>query len=780
MRDCCRIGTVLVMAMVLSFSAWVVRAQDDADKAAKKGAKKPAAAKPKAGEKAQKAEKAEKKKTEPKSAKEMAPTDENIEVQAVLASQPEKPQDLVEAAMLLARLDRPDLAKDYLRKILAAKLDRPALIALAEVFERQERTQGVFREMAFRRDLAPEGAQLAESIRLAKLQHAEDPARLAGFIKDLANPQTQERGIAGLGASGVAAVGPLLAVLADPARAAEHEVARNVLAQFNTFSMRPLLAALESPDAKLQIQVIQVLAQIGDPQAGVYLLGAALSEKSPAEVRAAADTAAKQLYRNGALSRQSMAHLLQQQAKLYFDRRQPMTELAAGVAEMWTWDAAAKKLQHKATPVDEISRRMALRLARDAWRVTPDDPSAQMLYCLSLLEEAAYQPGSDKPPTGPNALIAEATALKIDVLERALALGMELERSAIVFSAAQLLARPEAEPLLYRSAQPAPLVRTLHYGDPHARMAALQAIMKIHPKKPYAGASYVPEALAYFASCAERRRVLMGCPHSQEARRLDGLLAGLGYQTDVVANGRELIRLATTVSGYELVLVDDVLEDPSTEILLQSLRRDGRSAMLPVGVLARGDDEARDRRRIGDDRRAEVFVRPHTAEDIKAISRRLVLLAGPEFLPIAQRRAYAVQAVDWIVELGGNPQDRKIYDLRTLQEVLIAAMRVPELETKAAVALARQGSPEAQRTLVDAASRPTAPLAMRKAALDGFREAVRQYGILLTTDQIRAQYARYNQLKDVDETSRKISGAILDCIETPSQLVEKTELRPRP
>jgi hypothetical protein len=79
------------------------------------------------------------------------------------------------------------------------------------------------------------------------------------------------------------------------------------------------------------------------------------------------------------------------------------------------------------------------------------------------------------------------------------------------------------------------------------------------------------------------------------------------------------------------------------------------------------------------------------------------------------------------------------------------------------------GTAESQRALADLASRGTAPLGDRVAALSAFRQSTEKYGILLTIPQIRLQYDRYNQSASQDAATQKILGLILDCIEAPTQ-----------
>ncbi len=79
-------------------------------------------------------------------------------------------------------------------------------------------------------------------------------------------------------------------------------------------------------------------------------------------------------------------------------------------------------------------------------------------------------------------------------------------------------------------------------------------------------------------------------------------------------------------------------------------------------------------------------------------------------------------------------------------------------------------SAESQRALVEAASSLTLPLDFRRAAAKAFRQNTEKHGILLTTNEIRQQYRRYNESEKLDAGTQHVLGLILDCIEAPSRI----------
>jgi len=63
----------------------------------------------------------------------------------------------------------------------------------------------------------------------------------------------------------------------------------------------------------------------------------------------------------------------------------------------------------------------------------------------------------------------------------------------------------------------------------------------------------------------------------------------------------------------------------------------------------------------------------------------------------------------------------------------------------------------------------------RRAAVEGFAAAVKQHGVLLTTDEIRLQYGRYNSSANATKEVQAIFGAMLDAIESKTPRVAKSQ-----
>ena len=252
--------------------------------------------------------------------------------------------------------------------------------------------------MAGQAALQPEAKQLANAAMAALGARLQDPKRIAGLIQQLQDPSEDKRlrAMVGLQEAGSAAVGPLLSVLADPARAAEHANVRAVLAEMGRTARGPLVAVVEGADPKLAVEAIRVLGAMKDSSAAYCLLKPCYWANSPAAVRATAELELQRLTGN-VPTRAKAVRLLTDAARAYFDRRQPVEGVVDGKVELWRWDEHQRRCVARSVTPEEAARTLAARWASDAYAIAPDDPQVRLLYLATMLEAAAYRKGLDRP-----------------------------------------------------------------------------------------------------------------------------------------------------------------------------------------------------------------------------------------------------------------------------------------------------------------------------------------------------------------------------------------------
>ena len=452
-----------------------------------------------------------------------------------------------------------------------------------------------------------------------------------------------------------------------------------------------------------------------------------------------------------------------------------------GRTEVWFWDEGRKAPVSKEYSADGARLMRAVRFARQAFGLAPEDPQVRLICLATALEAEAYQNGLDKPPsTDKNSAAAWAAEFDTKTLERLLCYAIEHHHIPVAAVAARLLGRrPGAESLLHSGAGLSPLVSATRHPDRRLRLAAAEAIVEMRPAGPFPGSSYVVQALRHLAATRGTSRALIGGPRADESRRIAGYLAKLGYDADLAAFGQDVIRMGMESPDYEFILVDAGIDRPTVDFLLQQLRRDGRTADLPVGILAAGDLFAQAQSAVRSDPRAEAFPRPHDAETVRWQIDRLLDLAGRYRTTFAERQKQANRAMQLLTSLSEQPGQSAIYDLSGVEKTGLTALATRDLTTNAAVLLGALGTPESQSALLELASRPTEPLAVRQVAVVELQKAVTRHGILLTTAQIRRQYERYNQSANLDAGTQKVLGTVLDILEAPNPIGQASKIRSR-
>ncbi len=700
----------------------------------------------------------------------------NPVVLAIRDMNPTTPTDLLFAVRSLLDIGRTDEAKFFLIKLIEARPDRDVLLGF-----HREYGESFFHRLQRDHRMTPEGEQFADAVLQVAHQAAHDPQRLRDLVKQLASssPVKRYRAIDALRRVEYSAVPLLLEALADPARSQEQPAVRSAIPELGAYLLEPMLGALETPDVNLRMQVIQVLGQFRSPRALGQLVGPLADPDSPDDVRRAAARSIVEIV-GQVPDRSQVERFLYERASDYYDGMLPGRLDHEDRITLWTWDAQQKTSVARRFEAKDASRLYAARLARDLYHVASDSVPNRRLYLLTNLEFAKYEAGLDKPlDLSEGSIARQAAAVGVDALEDLLSYAMETRRPVAATAAAELLGSfGDADLVQSTGGQPRTLVLALRDGDRRLRMAAAEAILRLDPQSPYAGSSYLTEALGFMIRTVGSRRVLVAHPRLDKSQSLVGLLLEMGFEADSASTGREAFRLASRSPDYEFVLISDALDRPSAHETIQMMRKDPRTSRLVVGLMGRQETLRSAETFAETDPLVLAFPRPLDATGMSFQAGRLLRLAGRDLVGYDERLDQAEQALDSLLRLTEQPRTYDFYDLYRQTSAFQVALSTPQLATKAATLLGRLGSPEAQRSLVTAASQHGRPLSIREAAATAFADAVQRRGLLLSRDEILLQYERYNQSEYLDVGTQKVLGAVLDAIEAPSEAA-KTQTEPQ-
>lgn len=692
---------------------------------------------------------------------------EDPAVAAILETRPSTPAELLRAASILADLKRPDLAKEMVKQVAEANLDAAVLASVVD-----QLGEAALVEMGSKTDLRPEITPLIEKALGANQARVRDAARLAEFANQLASddPKTRADAAVGLIKAGPYAVAPLMDVLGDPDRASEHEAATGVLLRLGPDAVKPLIAMLDVEDPDTVRAAISALGRIGDKGAALYLLAAYAEHYDDDATRQAASAALERLMA-AEPNREEAVQVLMDRSQRYFDGRQVMETDADGNVPMWVYDPRQKTPGLLLFPPDAARRRMAVKLARAATILLPDDPAAARLHLTCVFEEAAHRKGLDAVTSGE--LDSFADQIPAEILETVLAEAMATGHIPAAIIAARRLATAGSAEMFSSGNGVAPLVAAMQHPDRRLRLAAVGAVLDLNPAVAFPGAGRVIDTLAFFAASRGQSRALILGPRVALLQTLFGELGKAGFKVDTAVTGNEAMRLLLSNPDYEVLFVDAALNEPDVDTFLQQLRRDPRTALLPVAVLAREGYDDRAERVAQKIPATAAFPRPNDEQAVKWQLEELRKLAGDSSVSASSRLAHAAQSLARLAHLGET--ESPLFDVRQARGAVMTALKAPETMDGAIRVLQTIPSPESQETLVELASRISLPIEVRQAAAAAFAQSVNRCGVQLTVPRIQKQYDRYNASERHDKPTQAVLGSILDAIEKQGQAEEDKE-----
>ena len=314
-------------------------------------------------------------------------------VAALLSSNPTTPSEIFHTAQLLLEASRPELAKQYLQKLLDARLDDGQWSALVDEYHTP-----AFTDLAGRTELRPENEQVVQAALGAMDRRLRDPARLADGDQAIAGPVagSPRRGI-GQAAAGARRgrrcadrrLGRSAASGRAPGRppcAGRHAGRCDRSAGRHHRTRRPRTYGRGDP---------KPWPRCGPRRRPSISTRRRWPRRATCRSARPARAAIRQL--QGALPTAAQAaQQLYELARSYLAGKQPIRTDMHGRVTLWTWDAAAKQCVERSCPPDEAARAFAARLARAARSLEPENRAAQTLAIAAELEQLVYDRGLDK------------------------------------------------------------------------------------------------------------------------------------------------------------------------------------------------------------------------------------------------------------------------------------------------------------------------------------------------------------------------------------------------
>lgn len=680
----------------------------------------------------------------------------------MLATKPTSSVEAMQLAINLINYGRADVAKQFVSKLVQARPND----AIAWQLHRKFGSAAFFR-ISSHADLQPEGRQLADLVLDGANRFAREPARLHSLIKQLSHEQSETRhaALVDLKDAGADAAVSVIQVLGDSSRSSEHGVLRAALVQMGDVAIGPLLGALESPQEGLRAQIMVVLGRLRATEAVPFLVRPYFTVAPGSLEQRAAQSALSNLMQE-LPSRAGAERILFRLVSEYFNGRLPGKLDQENKLALWQWNDAEKRPQ--AIRLDAVAAPIlfAARLAGELVALAPENREYRLWQIASTLDAAKFSAGWDQPlPQGPGTAFALAAG-NSESWDDVLRFSLDRGHIGAAIGLIEVIGAVGDESVVRsRGGVPRELVKALRHPNRRVQFAAVKSILKVGPQEPFAGASFVPETLGYFAGTTGSRRVIIAHPRPELSHNLSGILREAGVESDLTTNGAEAMQIAMRNSDVEFILLSDAIERPNVQEQVAQLRRAPRTAMLPIGVLARNENFDRLSRTFADDSMTEVFLQPADSEGVAFVMNRLMRRVERDWVAQSERIQQADAALDMLVFLAENSATLQFYELLPQQTAVEQALTVPTLTTNAARVLGLLGSPAAQQTLTVFVNQTGRPLEQRQAAAAAFEMAVARRGLLLTKAEILRQYDVYNGSANSDPGTQQVLGSILNTIE---------------
>ncbi|PQO43993.1 HEAT repeat domain-containing protein [Blastopirellula marina] len=686
-------------------------------------------------------------------------------VAAIRESNPTTPLELAEAAALMVDLGRADVATEYLGKLLTAQPSDDELVKLQAKFG-----SGPLIRFQTLPQLQPTGGEVAKLVFDAVEKLTRNPAFLQQQVDALAATDENEvrRATIALRGAGAAAIEPLLTAYATNDNPSIRTASLKIILKLGQDAEPALWGALDSDDPKIKAAALSALGALRSTRSLDVLVGPAVITSEPAEVRQAAAKAVVDIVGEAA-STADVEKFLTKRTEGYLAGEPvfaggPLTEI-----DVWTWGDAAPHLTKKKLSVADASTVWTARMARDLAAIDPANAENARLRLLTALQSVIALDGPDVDIKGTPA-DAAAQQLGSENVQDALAYALTHPRLTLAAIAACRWLGEQGDPtvLAAQNGRQSPLADALSHGDFRVKAAAVDAVLALNPTEPFAGSSALIEALIFFSKASGQRIAVIADPDEERSQELAGRLTELGYVVLSHCGRRAFFEAAYSSPDVELIFISDAVDRPGAYEMVQTLRRDKRTAETPIGVIPWIDDYSRWQVRLAGDPFSLALIRAHDTEGLTGQIQQLYALQGRLLVDAAERRDRSAKSLASLAQLSSDPA-YKFYDLILYEKTLASLLGNAASVEDAATMLANLATPTAQLALVETASEISRPLVDRQIAAKAFDDAVKRNGLRLTRFHILQQYDRYNASENYDRETQQVLASLLDTMEASAK-----------
>ncbi len=684
-------------------------------------------------------------------------------VRMLRASPPKTPEDMADGLTWMVRIRRWDEVGRLLDQIQSAGWSLSQRAALA----RSGKSSLWVRLRSDQAELSDPQREIVMQILRAPAEIARDLKWIDGWIAKLGSSSAGERRLAQLRLQdgGSVAVQQLVSRLLSGDSAATPIMLAGTIVEFGSDGVDALQAACLVADPQRSARVLFALAELPSKKFTAELGAGLVSTTLPDDLRA--KLAEILLAKYGGLPPEDAVYaLLSKRFDESLEEYQMARSGDGGLPDsVWRLTPDRMSIQRVEVPAKDrmlertsqlATLRMRLSAATSADRVEGGVVLLQRAYRMSpqleLRELEVPWYTETQADRMPEAGYWEQVFAQAGVWQMHGAAVRSLQMMGQAVNAGQLVA-----PMDFLS-------RLLSDPRPMIRYTALETVASIGPTQPYWGMEKAIET-------AWEMTQLAGGPHAlviglqAELRQAAQQQLQLQTGADVTAVNSARAALLALHEGkpIELVVIVDRVVDQSIFELLQRLRQANRSQSLPIAVLT--DQLYPHERQLIDDTAGVISsVLSRNAEQMERVVRMLLDSLDTSPMTAADRGNFAGVGGKFLATIAGDRERYGFYPVADWHDRLVNTMGGMTPSSRISL-LAGLGSTESQRKLAMMTASGNLDEQERLEAAKAFGRSVRQFGMILSREDVAQSYDLYNQLGPTDPVAVKSIGLILDVME---------------
>jgi hypothetical protein len=648
-----------------------------------------------------------------------------------------------------------DEASKHLRDLLGREdLSGDKLLDLREKFG-----AGLIIRLQRHEELAEEAKPLLAMLTKASEGRATDPKRIQYFITKLDDSASErDYAIEQLNRSGPLAVPFYIDAFRE--KSVKPDSLLKGLLSLPHSAWAPAAAALESDDESLQSLMLDLLVTLGEPRAAESMHVIAGSSDYSSPLRDKARQAIAQLEKKPVDRLGSPVARLVEIARQY-DEHDSGLGFPTGAFVLWRWEG--DNVVATQVTVAEAEEYFGLRAAQQALRLDPQNKSAKVVFLKLALETSTIRGGIDRPlPSLAEGSLETSMASGPELLLSALEESIQQRRPALALSAVRALADVASPSMVVSDPErSSPLVQALDFPNSRVRFEAATTALSIHTNQSFPQADRVVATLAQAIDPSQKPKALVMDTDLARGQNMGSLFQQMGYESAAAVTGTDGYAQAKKSGMVELLVIDSEIREPGLVDVISTLEKDGRTAGIPVVVIAREplSDVLMDRLKIY----PHVAVLPPIGDPAKMAEALAIALPDRALAPWTkeERDSRRSTALDWLVRLARG--ELPYVDMEPAIEPLRLVLNDEQLASRAAEALSYLPNAQAQASLATTALDSTLPTSTRAASARGLARNMARGTNALPQEDIKRFVQAFD--RETDPELRRSLAAIVGVID---------------